>query len=324
MKRLRDAEGDGNRIYAVIHGIGVAGGEVGSTPSDSVRQTARQRAHEDANVDADSITFVESAFPEADREIESAAARVGFAGAASFAASLARVCVVLHDKVLPAREGPRFWLTSRQDEPRRAAVVGHSVDGNCVYVVLEEYAATAKEPNPTFISGPEPAIFPFTAGDAAGLVRQIDRLAKPTAVRTVSDLAAQWWHSDQRNRSGRRRIVIEAGSVAELNESIQLARTHLLNRPGDRIQRSDSAKITYSPEPQRSSGKLAFVFPGSGNHFGGMGCELRPDSRPSWDGNNRKAIASVISLHPTSSGPMNRASMSIRSTRCLAKSVSAA
>src|SRR5439155_25933012 len=82
--------------------------------------------------------------------IGNAALDVGCAGAASFAASLVKCCLALYHEILPpiqsstARhsrrlDSPQFWLTNAADGPRRAAVVGGSVGGNCVCALLEEF-----------------------------------------------------------------------------------------------------------------------------------------------------------------------------------------
>ena len=94
----------------------------------------------------------------------SAKADVGHAGAAAGMAALVKTCLSLYHAILPPlrnldrprlefRESrwwrlprhPQFWLHDRAEGPRRAAVSSFSVDGNCVHVVLESFAASPTE-----------------------------------------------------------------------------------------------------------------------------------------------------------------------------------
>jgi acyl transferase domain-containing protein len=78
--------------------------------------------------------------------------------------------------------------------------------------------------------------------------------------------ARRWWQT--RKRDGRLGLAFVAASFDELQELIALAESHLRERPNESI----ADRIYYSPNPLR--GDIAFVYPGSGNHFAGMGREL--------------------------------------------------
>ncbi len=84
LKRLADAERDGDRVYAVIRGIGVADGPTASMA----------RATADAGVN------FENALP------FNAAEDVGETGAASAAASLAKAVIALWQEILPGGNSP--------------------------------------------------------------------------------------------------------------------------------------------------------------------------------------------------------------------------
>ena len=171
LKRLADAERDGDRVYAVIRGVGVA----------AEAETALSRATADAG------TEFEGAVP------FDATVDVGNTGAASAAASLAKACLSLWQEVLPGRvspspargegvaplspcgrgvggegmtlasvpspggeapppspaggEGhqpPRYWLHDREAGPRRAAVTAAGADGSHFAILLEEHAENAE------------------------------------------------------------------------------------------------------------------------------------------------------------------------------------
>ena len=128
LKRLEDAERDGDRIYAVIKGIGNAGGAtVVSRPCRI--PSALDRAYGEAGVDPATIGYVEahgSGHPPEDRmeaaalagffapraddsaaparscAVSSVAADIGHCGAASGLASLVRGCLALYQEIIPS------------------------------------------------------------------------------------------------------------------------------------------------------------------------------------------------------------------------------
>jgi acyl transferase domain-containing protein/3-hydroxymyristoyl/3-hydroxydecanoyl-(acyl carrier protein) dehydratase len=185
LKRRSDAERDGDRIYAIVRGVGVASGNSSSDkpPDVGAYTTAMERAFADADIDRSNLGLLiaqgSGSPPEDEREAEalsqffahsggqipaltSAVADVGHTGAASFAASLAKACLALHHRIIPALQGcqsprplvaARFrclreampWQADEAGKPRRAGVSGFSIDGNCIHVVLEEHAASVPE-----------------------------------------------------------------------------------------------------------------------------------------------------------------------------------
>ena len=107
LKRLGDAQRDGDRIYAVIRDVGA----VATAASGASVQL-----------------------------IEDAAADVGHTGAASGLVSLVKASLCLYHEVIPGvRDGraPRHWVRNRADGPRRAGVSSTGVAGDCLRVVLE-------------------------------------------------------------------------------------------------------------------------------------------------------------------------------------------
>ena len=170
LKRLDDAQRDGDRIYAVIRGLGAAN----SVELASVRSLS----------EADFATAT---------SIPNAIAEVGHTGAASGLVDLAKAALALHTEVLPARAGylqsppplqseatdgdykspaPQHWLRDRADGPRRAAITATSADGNAMSVVLEECApkqVTAVPPHPNPLPpGEGTATQPPRSPDALG------------------------------------------------------------------------------------------------------------------------------------------------------------
>ncbi len=131
LKRLADAERDGDRIYAVIKGIGGSsdGRDLSLTaPRPAGQVLALNRAYEDAGISPNSVTLVEAhgtgtvagdrAEIEALRQVyESAGTKlrscavgsvktmIGHTKAAAGLASLIKVAKALHHKVLPPTIG---------------------------------------------------------------------------------------------------------------------------------------------------------------------------------------------------------------------------
>jgi acyl transferase domain-containing protein/3-hydroxymyristoyl/3-hydroxydecanoyl-(acyl carrier protein) dehydratase len=176
LKRLADALADGDRVYAVIRGVGVAGG---AADADEVYRLAMQRAYDKAGVDPASVEYLEghgSCHPEEDAaearavvafygprdaaiplQLASAKGDVGHAGAAAGLASFVKACLSLRRQVLPPLRNlgrprdellaaadrirvspvPRVWLRDPSAGPRRAAVSACG-GGSCVHVVLED------------------------------------------------------------------------------------------------------------------------------------------------------------------------------------------
>ncbi|HVL12434.1 MAG TPA: beta-ketoacyl synthase N-terminal-like domain-containing protein, partial [Gemmata sp.] len=122
LKRIADAERDGDRIYCVIRGVGVA---------DDYARALPRAAAEAGGTFADVVPF-------------DATADVGDTGAASAAASLAKTCLALWQEVLPGQP-PRYWLQDRANGPRRAAVSAGGADGSRFVILLEEYAKIATD-----------------------------------------------------------------------------------------------------------------------------------------------------------------------------------
>ena len=327
LKRLNDAERDGDRIYAVIRGIGGAGGSP-IVPDGAAYGRALERAYADAAVDAASVGYLEAHgsghaatdqveaealakfFEKRRRDIRSCAvssvaADIGHCGAAAGLASFVRGCLALHQEIIPplratetprpefAGEGPlhlpptpRYWLRNRRNEARRAGVSVMGVDGGCCHVVLEggERTAAGDLPERIVPLGPPPeCIFTLTGGTPADLLREIESLRRQTGAGPTGSLfpLAREWHG--RYAEGQERtcaIGLVARDASDLLALLDEARRAITADPARRIGLNGIIPIPlrdrlfYAPDPLGREGKIAFVFPGSGNHYPGMGAEL--------------------------------------------------
>ena len=315
LKRLEDAEADGDRVYAVIKGLGSAtGGGVETTvPSVRAYESALGRAYDESGIDPSTVSYIEthgSAIPCEDTAEESALMDhiasfserpatgsvkevVGHAGAASGMASLAKTALALYNRVLP---GPRrHWLRNRADGPRRAGVSGMSVDGNCCHVVLEESDAEQfHQPvagSTCSLESANDGLFTIEADDEAGLAAEGRRLTdwlesqRDTKDGNARRLAARWHHENSlepRKKIGLAVVAEQSSDVAPLLSS---------------GQNVSEKRVFQSKKPLANEGSLAFVYPGSGNHYHGMGRELAlcfPEILHRHDGENRYLMRQMV------------------------------
>jgi acyl transferase domain-containing protein/3-hydroxymyristoyl/3-hydroxydecanoyl-(acyl carrier protein) dehydratase len=330
LKRLDEAVRDGNRIYAVVLGIGVASG-----PDPAAYLTAMQRGYAEAAVPPASIGYLEahgSGRPDEDRReaaalaeanafatcaLGSSKADVGHTGAAAALAGLAKAVLCLHQQILPPLRGvatlrpelaagvasssspyflprgPQFWLRDRAEGPRRAAVSAQGIDGNVIHVVLEEFepgaAITSDERRQPLGTQPA-ALFAVEGDDPAALQRGIDaleQLAKAWPTAPIEALARRWWR-DHPNDPGRRLgLAVVADSAQMLRDRLAAAQS-TQRSPEDGIPAArrgwggalSDPGFFLSPRERAPLGQMAgqggvaFVFPGIGNQFAGMGRAL--------------------------------------------------
>lgn len=332
LKRLDDAERDGDRIYAVIRGIGSAGGGI-VVPDRETYGRALERAYRDAGVDPATVTHLEAhacGHPAGDRmeaaaladffatgpdgasprrerscSLSSVAADIGHCGAASGLASLVRGCLALYQEIIPPCRGletpcgelsatgpihipssPRYWLRNRADGPRRAGVSVFGVDGCCSHVVLEGRDSH----NPRFeaeriapLGEGSEFLFPLHGENLAQLSRNLELLRR-NAAQTPDDnlgaLARKWkancatGHNAEPERRAMAMVARNREELAALighGENLLASGAQAASPPAHPALHD---RLFFSPAPLGPQGEIALVFPGSGNHYPGMGMEL--------------------------------------------------
>jgi acyl transferase domain-containing protein/3-hydroxymyristoyl/3-hydroxydecanoyl-(acyl carrier protein) dehydratase len=341
LKRLDDALRDGDRIHAVIRGVGTASGG-GPLPSPEVYTAALERAYSDSGVAPSSVAYLEahgsgdpgedSAEAEAlagffagkdkgSLTIGSAKADIGHAGAAGGLASFVKACLCLEHQIIPGLRGsedpladldhlrvprsPAYWVRDRDDGPRRAGVSSQGVDGNCVHVILEEH-----EPSPVTDAEPttgprDEALFSVEGGDVAALVEGLgrlrDRVAEMAELR-LEEAARDWSRRQPARPQAPLAVAMVARGRAELLEQIDTTQRFLRERPHRSLPAPGTPaalrdRVFYSPRPLGGAGTVAFVFPGSGNDFPGMGRDLalwRPGVLRRQDAENRRLRSQLV------------------------------
>lgn len=327
LKRLADAERDGDQIQAVIRGVGIASGTGAdpTIPSSAAYRLSHQRAMDEAGLKPTDLGYFEAhgsgiaAEDQLEAEVlgemyaagasllcalGSAKGALGHSGAAAGAASLLQAIFALQQELLPPLRGasaplaalndrlvlptaPRYWLRNRADGPRRVALAGFSVDGNCGHLVLEGYEKSATElaPGPQRQPlGPDREVLFALEGDGpAALLSRLARLERfLSRAEDLYALGREWQRENPSAKVASHGLALIARSLEELQQQLAFARRHLSEQPGERLGGNGAGalppfardRIFYSPEPLGASGRIALVFPGSGNHFPGMGMGL--------------------------------------------------
>ncbi|GAC1539614.1 MAG: hypothetical protein NVS2B17_15040 [Candidatus Velthaea sp.] len=295
LKRLDDAVADGDSIYAVIRGFGVnndAADKVGYTaPSVDGQAAAVRAAHTMAGFAPETVGYIEChgtatplgdpieiaalarAFPAA----QSAGARIALGSvkpnvghldvAAGITGLIKTVLAVRHGSIPPTihfsevnpridlREGPFFISGERSAWPvsgerRRAGVSAFGVGGTNVHLALESAPVHVAASAP-----PRPHVFILSARSEAALVRARAQLAARLAMMSDADLPDVAYTLAVGRRTFAYRDAIVASTVAEAVKK--------LNAP------LPAARPPASEEPV-----IAFMFPGQGSQYAGMGSEL--------------------------------------------------
>ena len=300
LKREQDARRDEDRIYAIVRGIGSAEGDLGHAYEQAIR-----RGCEDGDVSSGELGYVESHGSGAGRldRLEAAVLRqtfaadavqgcatasVGHTGAAAGLVSVLAATLSLYHRMLPLAGAsrpdsgepahlpePHPWLRDRIDGPRRAAVLTPARSGTCSCVVLEEFDHGAHPDDAAQPLGPTAeGLFVVEADDADGLtvgLRRLSAFATGGADRPAARLAENWWRERPLRPEVLLAVTLVARNAAEL-ESLAGAAADQMERGEDPSDRS-VGRIFFARRPLGPRGELAFVYPGSGSQFNGMGRE---------------------------------------------------
>jgi PfaB family protein len=179
----------------------------------------------------------------------------------------------------------QYWLRDAKDGPRTAAVGAMTPDGNCSTVILQgtDYTLAAKLPEITVNERKKPlglkpiGLFVVEGNSKNSLNESLDTLSRHVKQwidnqEPIEMAASNWYRSKPSHSEKTRAMTLLACDliqleklIAEAHRAIATNQTRKINGPGS---------IGYSPAPKIRSSKIAFVYPGSGNHYIGMGREI--------------------------------------------------
>ncbi len=351
LKRLSDARRDGDRIYAIVKGVGTAcgGAATDCRPSQAAYRQALDRALADAGVAAHRLGYFEvhgSGIPEEDRieaevlgeffaeavpaardqrryegpfcALGSAKPVIGHTGCAAGLAGVVKAALSLYHELLPGFPGMtnpmpglaergdffftpsrvQYWQRNRVDGPRCGAVAAMGTDGSVFHVVLE----SAEEQSGSLGADSErlleftnaerraplgrlsEAIFAVTAAHEGEMPESLNRLESfvreqmtSTPAIPIDELARRWATRCPVPRDTRRLLCsVVAASGEDLLKRVGVTSEQIRKAPNKVLSGGPLVqdRAFFSPRPLGRTGKLAFVFPGSGNHFLEMGLEI--------------------------------------------------
>jgi acyl transferase domain-containing protein/3-hydroxymyristoyl/3-hydroxydecanoyl-(acyl carrier protein) dehydratase len=166
-------------------------------------------------------------------------------------------------------EDKSFLIRDLADGPFRTELSAHHVGGYSLALeasdIPDRFVSTQPAGPP--LPGRQTGLFTLAGHSPAELLAELDRLSAVTgdSPRTI---ARRWWQNRRDRRPAKLGAAFVAETNAEVRELIDAARDHLRTRPEQPL----ADGVYYSPSPLR--GDVAFVYPGSGNHFPGMGRDL--------------------------------------------------
>ncbi|MBP7677660.1 MAG: acyltransferase domain-containing protein, partial [Thermoanaerobaculia bacterium] len=331
LKRLEDAERDGDRIYAVIRGVGSSSdGRSKSVyaPVPAGQALALRRAYELAGYGPETVELLEAhgtgtkagdvaefeglrlVFDAAGREdrqwcaLGSVKSQIGHTKAAAGAAGLFKAVLALHHGVLPPTikvdapnpklglpESPFYLSTKARPwvrdarHPRRASVSAFGFGGSNFHVALEEYRGPAPRAARFGTLAKELVV---VCGDTPAQVASKAReLAKEWAgVAATSGLAA----FARESREGYlpdapARLSLLAADGTGLAKALLEATKRIEAAPQEPFALPDGTAYGAGP----CEGKVAFLFPGQGSQYVGMGADLAMGFRTALDAWDRAA-----------------------------------
>jgi acyl transferase domain-containing protein/NAD(P)-dependent dehydrogenase (short-subunit alcohol dehydrogenase family) len=304
VKRLADAERDGDRIYAVIRGVGSSSdgkGEAIYTPSASGQKKAILDAYQRAGVTPDSIGLVEAhgtgtkvgdavevsalrdIYGLADKPwcaLGSVKSQIGHTKAAAGAAGLIKAALALHHKVIPPTIKVQQPLREVSDGQSPFYITSHkrpwlSRNGQPRRAAVSalgfggsNFHVVLEEYTPVAAAADwdgSVQILPFSAADSQTLEKMLADTAVIPTWNEIRALAATLRASFDAAAPCRLALVVEQDKTT-LQSLCGNALTMLHKQPANSWNTPDGAWYSCGAVP----GTLGMLFPGQGAQYTGM------------------------------------------------------
>ncbi len=312
LKRLDDAERDGDRIYAVLRGIGTGSdGRAKSVYAPVAAGQARTlaRAYAAAGYGPETVELLEAhgtgtkagdiaefeglsqvfdAGGQRARQwcaLGSVKSQIGHTKAAAGAAGLFKAVMALHHKVLPptikvAAPNPKlaiadspFYLNTETrpwiragDHPRRAAVSAFGFGGSNFHVTLEEYTGSGARAERLATQSCDLVL--FAAATVPELLQQIDAAVARDA--PLACIAHDSRVAFDAVSAPTHRAVVVAATREALRQRLAAVRARIATQPDQGFDLPDGSSYGVGAQ----AGKVAFLFPGQGSQYLGMGAAI--------------------------------------------------